>query len=226
MEDSKGEYERDARAQVHKARHGGAEAILALKDAGESGEEEVHGAEHEGYVDGDDEQDGRLDQELAGSDQRRNEHMARCQALGDHLVSQVHVPSAGPEARRLAIQQDLGVRLAHKDGGGDEDGATYDDEKPECPSPTKAYDGKASDKWSEYLRYMSVHARKRYCEGIMSLRITHGSSQRAQTEKSHSHRPGVDLKKIRNGGTTQGHRDTAHATRDEAEHHELCHCLA
>lgn len=131
MEANQREYERHTSAKVHEAGHGGAEAILPLKDAGKSGEEEVHSAKDEGHVDGDDEEDGRLDQELAGLDQRRHEDVASRQALGHHLGPQLHVSGAGPEPRRLTVQQDFWVRLAHEDGGGDEDCGTDDDQEPE-----------------------------------------------------------------------------------------------
>lgn len=62
VEGDQGKHERDAGAQVHEPGHGCAEAVLALEDAGKSRKEEVHGAEDEGDVYRDDQQDGRLDQ--------------------------------------------------------------------------------------------------------------------------------------------------------------------
>lgn len=160
VEGDQGEHERDAGAEVHEAGHGGAEAVLALEDAGEGGEEEVHGAEDERYVDADGQQDGRLDQELARPDERRGEHVAGRQAAGRQPGPQPRVPRAGAQARRLALQEDLGVRLAHEDCGGEEDCAAQDDQDPECPAPAQADDGKASDQWSEYLRRTLVYARQ------------------------------------------------------------------
>lgn len=113
VEGSQGKHEGDAGAQVDEPGHGGAEAVLALEDAGEGGEEEVHGAEDEGDVDGDDQQDGRPDQELTGAHQRREEHVAGRQAPGRQPGLQIGVAGAGAEAGCLALQQDLGVRLAH-----------------------------------------------------------------------------------------------------------------
>lgn len=140
---------------------GGTEAILALEHAGEGREEEVHGAEDERHVDGDDQQDGRLDQELAGADQRREEHLAGRQAPGCQPGPQLRVACAGAELLCLALQKDLGVRLAHEDGGDEKNCTTEDNQQPERPTPTQADDREASDEWSEYLGRISVHAQRR-----------------------------------------------------------------
>lgn len=103
VEGNQGKHKRDSGAQVHEPGHRGAEAILTLKDAGEGREEEVHGAEDEGHVDGDDQQDGRLNQELAGADQRRDEHLAGRQTPGCQPGSQLGVAGAGAEACCLAL---------------------------------------------------------------------------------------------------------------------------
>lgn len=58
------------------------------------------------------------------------------------------------------------MRLAHEDGGGEEDCAAQDDQDPEGPAPAQADDCEASDEWSEYLGRMSVKARKRSYWGI------------------------------------------------------------
>lgn len=103
VEGDQGKHERDAGAQVHEPGHGGGETILALKNAGEGRKEEVHGAKDERHVDGDDQQDGRLDQELAGADQRRGQHVARCQAPGCQPGPQLGVACAGAEPLCLAL---------------------------------------------------------------------------------------------------------------------------
>lgn len=167
VEGDQGEDERDAGAQVHEPGHGGAEAVLALEDAGEGREEEVHGAEDECHVDGDDQQDGRPDQQLARPHQRREEHVAGRQAPGRQPGLQLGVARAGAKAGCLALQQDLGVCLANEDGGDEEDCAAEDDQDPEGPAPTQADDGEASDEWPEYLWFTSAHARKRSCWGSL-----------------------------------------------------------
>lgn len=53
------------------------------------------------------------------------------------------------------------MRLAHEDGGDEEDRAAQDDQYPECPPPAQVNDSEASDEWSENLGIISVRAQQR-----------------------------------------------------------------
>lgn len=136
VEGNQGQDECDARTQVNETRHRSAETILALENASKGREEEVHGAKNKSHINGDDQQDRRADEEHGGPNQCCDKHLARCQTFGSHFGSQLIVSGLGPKTCCLAFQQSLRMRLAHQEGGDQENSTTQDNDQPECPAPS------------------------------------------------------------------------------------------
>lgn len=102
-EDDETDEAPDAEAEVRQAHGAGGEAVGALEDVGEGGEEQVQVGVDDGHVEGHDGDDGRVDEHLDGPDDAAPEVVPRGEADVEARVQQL-VARLLAQPRRLALQ--------------------------------------------------------------------------------------------------------------------------
>lgn len=123
-----------AQAEIDEARHGDAEAVLRLEHAVKGAEQQVHDAEDEAHVQRHEQQHGRAEQERRRTDKDLDQDLTR-RGRAREPGSEGGVPARPPEARRLAVEDHLGVRLAHEGEAEELHAAADDGEHPKGPAP-------------------------------------------------------------------------------------------